>query len=83
MEKVKNLLKEYSTHLIKICRVKQNFDLDETIENFMEDCSICESIETEDMRVFLLITAIEEQLEASHPIKHTNHFKTLKKNFGI
>lgn len=83
MEEIKTLLTEYTEHLMKLCKIKQHVDIESCVEEFMDDCKTCDKIESDEMHVFFLVSQIDDQLEELHPIKHSNHFKTLKKSFGI
>lgn len=83
MEEIEKLLKEYTEHLIKVCKVKQHIDVEKCVDEFIDDCETCKDIESTEMRVFFLVSALEEQLEELHPIKHNNHFRAFKKSFGI
>lgn len=83
MEEIEKLLKEYTEHLISVCKIKQHVDVENCVEEFMDDCKTCNKIESTEMQVFLLVSLLDEQLEELHPIKQNSHFKALKKSFGI
>jgi len=83
MNRIKKLLVEYSDKLRSINRVKPLFDSEEHAEEFMEECKECLELERVELHTYLLISQIEEQLDPMHPIKHSNHFKALKKEHGL
>lgn len=83
MNRIKKLLVEYSEKLKSISRVKMLFDSEEHAEQFIDDCKECEELERIELHTFLLLSQIEEQLDPLHPIKHSSHFKALKKEHGI
>lgn len=83
MKHIEKILKKYSKHLKTVCRVKPLFNEEENVEQFIEDCPECLDIERVEMHTFLLLSEIEELLDPLHPIKHSSHFKALKKEHGL
>jgi hypothetical protein len=83
MKEIEELLKEYTEHLISVCKIKQHVDIERCVDEFIDDCKTCNKIESTEMHVFLLVSLLDEGVEELHPIKQNSHFKALKKSFGI